>query len=369
MRLLNQITSWLINRQDHEFDEPDFQAGTPVLTAKRFKELFVLHGIEISEIPEVKGFEDITLYDLNSDDRLLQKLTPTFLEKTAEYFGIEIEWLRSGDSTIYFHRSWYKNLPNFFEDLKAVDFNNIYDPFEIITTVDQFDKNSSEYQPFTLILKKYMGQIGEKYIFRYYIETLWDWHHAPCRLQAKALASKYYQLTGRIITINKVSQKQLQNITNGCLTPHDLGLRNHKISFEEYGAVKLPHMQPFEIEEFDAVIETMKDYEIEGYTHEYVSNSAPDSSEVPSKNKGRKPSKVKRELKDRFIADFGILIDNKEISADEAARRFFSGLQEYERVILFRSPKDYEKLTYEEALFLAERTLSEYYARDKKVSM
>ena len=369
MRLLNQITSWFINRQDHEFDEPDFQAGTPALTAKRFKELFVMHGIEISEIPEVKGFEDITLYDLHSDDRLLQKLTPTFLEKTAEYFGIEIEWLRSGDSRIYFQRNWYKNLPNFFEDLKAVDFNNIYDPFEIITTVDQLDKNSNESQPFTFILKKYMGNVGEKYIFRYYIETLWNWHHAPCRLQAKALATKYYQLTGRMITITKVSSEQLQKIACGYLPPHDLGLRNHKISFEEYGAAKLPHMQPFEIEEFDGVIKTIKDYEIESYTHEYVSNSAPDSSDVPSKNKGRKPSKVKKEIKDRFIAEFVSLIDSKELSADEAARRFFSSLQEFERVILFRSPKEYEKLTYEEALFLAERTLSGYYAQYKKGSM
>lgn len=230
MRIFNQLISWLAHRQDREFDEPDYQVGTPALTAKRFKELFVLHGIEISEIPEVKGFEDITLYDLYSDDRLLHKLTPNFLEKTAEFFGIEIEWLRSGDSMIYFQRNWYKNLPNFFEDLKVVDFTSIYDPFEIITTVDKFDKNSSEYQPFTLILKKYIGHIGEKYIFRYYIESLWNWHHQPCRLQAKALATRYYQLTGRTITISKVSQEQLQKIANGYLPPQDLGIMACSIS-------------------------------------------------------------------------------------------------------------------------------------------
>lgn len=363
MRIFNKLISWLADRYDHEFYEPDSEAGTTALTAKRFKELFVLHGIEVSEIPEVKGFEDITLYDLHSDDRLLQKLTPTCLEKTAEYFGIEIEWLRSGDSRIYFHRNWYKNLPNFFEDLKTVGFENIYDPFEIITTVDKFDKNSSEYQPFTLVLKKYMGRIGEKYIYRYYTETLWDWHHLPCRLQAKALATRYYQLTGRMITISKVSNDQLQKIANGYLPPQDIGLKNHRISFEEYGAVKLPHMQPYEIEEFDAIIETIKEYEIDSVLYKY--NSKIEPVEVENKplkrTAGRKIDKRKLEIKERFIELYHQKIQLGQISRSQAAKDFYEILTPDEEKILLRSAKDHDHLNDNQLEENIVRTIKDYY--------
>jgi hypothetical protein len=68
------------------YEEFDDQPATPELVAQRFKTLFNLHGIETAEIPEIDGFENITLHDLNSDDRLIQKLTPEFLHKTAERF-------------------------------------------------------------------------------------------------------------------------------------------------------------------------------------------------------------------------------------------------------------------------------------------
>jgi hypothetical protein len=89
-------------------DEPVLEdlPGTPELFTKRFISLFEMHGIQVTEIPEVNGFESISLYELNSTDRLLQKLTPGFLKTTAEFFGIRIEWLRSGEHSLYQHRFW-----------------------------------------------------------------------------------------------------------------------------------------------------------------------------------------------------------------------------------------------------------------------
>lgn len=126
MKPWDYLFLWWDNRKQDKLNEGyDYEPATPDLVATRFKQLFSLHGIEVSEIPEIEGFEDISLYDLNSNDRLLQKLTPSFLRKTAEFFGIRIEWLRSGEPILYEHRSWYKSaLPNFFEDLKEIDFDS-----------------------------------------------------------------------------------------------------------------------------------------------------------------------------------------------------------------------------------------------------
>lgn len=349
----------------------DYQPATPELTAIRFKQLFNLHGIETAEIPEVKGFESITLYDLNSNDRLLQKLTPEFLHKTADTFGIRIEWLRSGEPELYQHRHWYKDsLPKFFDDLKEMDFEETYDPFCIITTQDKFDLRSSDYQPFILILRKKIAEVGDKDVYKYYLESVWDWHHPPCRLQAKGLATKYYQLTRRMVTIYKTSNDNFHRLSEGYIPPNNGLRRLHDISFEEYGALKLPHMKPYENFEYDAVLEEMKQYCIDGIDFSYIDTESQEKNEADySENKskaGRKPSKEKLDIKIRFIQTYQEKINKREISCARAAREYFANLDEKERVLLFRSATEYEPLTYEEAEKRAERTLTEYYAQKNK---
>lgn len=371
MNIWNHFLFWLYEHKSKKLNAGyEYQAATPELTANRFKLLFNLHGIEISEIPEVKGFESITLHDLNANDRLLQKLSTDFLEMTAEKFGIRMEWLRSGEPKLYSHRHWYKeSIVNFFEDLKEVDFETTYDPFIVITTRDIFDIDNPEYQPFILVLRKYLWTVGEKDIYKYYMESVWDWHHPPCRLQAKALATKYYELTRRIITMYKVNNDTFHKIIEGYIPPHDeLLMFNHKVSFEEYAAAELPHIQEYEQHEFNAVIRTMKDYRIDAITYRYIreSEDGEEAIATPKRKVGRKPSRERKEIKERYLEEFGRIISRGEISADKAARDFFKTLSEKERVLMFRSPREYETLTYEEAEERAERTLSEYYAGQRE---
>jgi len=362
---------WHERKLDKLNEGYDYEPATPELTARRFKQLFNLHGIEESEIPEIKGFEDISLYDLNSNDRLLQKLTPDYLHKTADLFGVRIEWLRSGEPTLYQHRNWYKSaLPNFFEDLKEIDFESIYAPFFIVTTTPKLDVNSPEYQPFILVLRKHLSELGDKDLYKYYFESVWDWHHPPCRLQAKGIATQYYKLTGRLIDIYQASTEIFHKIKEGYIPPLD-GLRHcHNISFEEYGALKLPHMEPYEKDEWDAILKEMEYYKIDNIEYEYVKKTKQNSSDnvnPSTKSKaGRKPSKEKRELKDRFVFEYEARIKNNEIKCAKAAREFFSNLNDDEKVLLFRSIVEYDALTYEEAEIRVERTLTEYYAACKK---
>jgi hypothetical protein len=347
----------------------EYQEATPELVAKRFKLLFNLHGIQTAEIPEIEGYESITLHDLKVDECLIQKLTPEFLHKTAEKFGIRIEWLRSGEPILYDHRHWYKDgIRNFFEDLKEIDFQAVYDPFFIITTQQKLDVHKREYQPFVLALRKHLTSLGEKDLYRYYIESEWNWHHPPCRLQAKALATQYFKLTGRVVTMYTTDEATLHKIVEGYIPPNDNLVRNHKVSLEEYGALTFPHTEQYEKEEFEAVVNTMKDYEIDKISYEYVSKAQPNnaSQAVPKRRPGRKPDDKRREIKDRFLERCARKIYRGETSAAKAARDFFKSLDEDERILLFRSPAEYNEMTYEEAVARAERTLSDHYANQKQ---
>lgn len=330
--------------------------------------MFQLHGIEIAEIPELPGFQNITLHDLHSDEALLHKLSPDLLHETADKFGIRIEWLRSGDPAMYQHRHWYKgSIKDFFEDLKEVDFETTYDPFIVITTHEKLDVHSPEYQPFLLVLRKHLATLDEKDVYKYLMETVWDWHHPPCRLQAKALATQYYKLTHRTVTMYTVDQATFQQIADGYIPPGEDLARNYKISFEEYGALELAYMEPYEQDEFDAVVSTIKEYGLDEISHSYVTKATLEDSSAaaPKRPRGRKPDPKRKEIKERFMGAFAKRIYRGEISADQAAREFFAGLTEQERVVLFRSSKEYAELTYEEAEVRVHRTLSDYYANQK----
>lgn len=371
MNPLHYFYLWFYKRKQDKLNQGyDYEPATPELTARRFKLLLNLHGIQTSEIPEIKEFENITLYDLNSDDRLLQKLTPNFLNHIADTFGIRIEWLRSGEPVMYSNRHWYKDsLPSFFDDLKDVDFDKIFDPFFIVTTVKKFDVNSSEYQPFILVLRKHIAETKDKDLYKYFMESVWDWHHPPCRLQAKGIATKYFELTRRLIPIYQTDEETFHKIQEGYVPPCTELTMNHEISFEEYGALELPHMEPYEVFEWGAVHKEMNYYKINEIQFEYVKKSKPNAienekSSVKAKL-GRKPSKEKRELKERFVFEYEQKIESNMISCAQAARNFYDSLTSEEEKILFRSDKDYKKSTSDELRDKAERTLKEYYRQYK----
>ena len=171
-----------------------------------------------------------------------------------------------------------------------------------------------------------------------------------------------------MITISKVSSEQLQKIASGYLPPHDLGLRNHKISFEEYGAAKLPHMQPFEIEEFDAVVETISDYEIDKVIYKQISKTETDETEknLPKRKVGRKVDMRKLEVKERFIEFYHQKIQLGQISRSQAAKDYYENLTPAEEKILLRSAKDHDHLNDNQLEENIVRTIKDYYREYEK---
>ncbi len=295
----------------------------------------------------------------------------------ADYFGVRIEWLRSGEPDMYMQRSWYKDwLYKFFIEWKEIDSDELHDPFYILTTTDKFDVYSDEYQPFILVLKKPLAKLNEKDIYQYRFASVWNWNHAPCRLQAKGIATKYYQLTHRMIPMFTTTREDFYKVEQGYIPPN-VGRRNHKVSFEEYAVIKNSYFPLYEEEEHSAVLEEMEYYKINNITHESTGQDNDDFLDVDNgdielnaksnqKTRGRKKSKEKQEIKDRFVSEWGKQIESEEISCAEAARQFYLTLSPEDEVLLFRSEKDHQRYAPDIAMENAVRTLQGYYGGMKK---
>lgn len=220
MRLLDRITNNVLTLF-FNLDEPKpkpTEPATPNLVAKRFRQLFVDHGIEETQIPRV--FSKITLDDLLSDESLLKKLTPGLINEVAELFKVRVEWIEGVDDMIYSHWSCYKEPELFFQYLKTIKYKAFSFPFRIITTAQKFDYKDESYQPFSILFVEKIAELGDERIYRYQLDTGWQWEHAACREQIKAMAMLYWKQAHHPITIHKVSKDVYQQIEDLSLIPN-----------------------------------------------------------------------------------------------------------------------------------------------------
>lgn len=207
MRLLDRITNNVLNLFFNLFEPKlkPIEPPTPQLVAKRFRQLFIEHGVEETRIPRI--FPKISLEDLQSDHLLIKKLTPELINEVAELFKVRSEWLDGVDDLIYSHQSCYKHPEKFFTFLNSIKYDNWEYPFRIITPIDKFDYKNESRQPFSIIYFEKIAELGEDNIYRYYLDTGWSWGHFPCRIQIKAMALLYWKKVRYPITIYKIPRE------------------------------------------------------------------------------------------------------------------------------------------------------------------
>ena len=324
------ILWWYRNELDESYIDEYAEEPTVDVLVKRVKLLFKLHGVSETEIPEV--YPKITFKDLSENALLLDKLTPEFLNELAEFFDIRVDWLRSGEPSLFYPRYWYKDkTKGFFEDLKKVDFKVEHNPFEIITTEEKFDFRSEAYQPFILVVKVPIAQIDDRTIYRYLVGSEWHWQHATCRLGAKAIATRYYQLTGRMIFIYTTTKDNFKKLSAQLITPNFNKMMNHHMSFEEYGALKFRHLKvPYENFEYAEVAQEVKQLGLELIQYDYLQVADVETEnnltqedlslqQIAARAKHEPISQIKRECIEFWI-------NNKKLSNNETARRFYKSL-------------------------------------------
>jgi len=134
----------------------------------RFVDLFEIHGIHRNQIP--RFFENgVTLADIETNTKLLSKLTPELLQAAADLFAIRVEWLEGVDEQIYPIHHFYKHpewYAEFLHQLVSAGENRIIVKLVCSTTL-------SYEQDAALVLEETFDYLGNEPIVRYHLCGDW----------------------------------------------------------------------------------------------------------------------------------------------------------------------------------------------------
>jgi hypothetical protein len=142
--------------------------------AARFIQLFEAHGVHRNQIPEF--FEhDLTISDVQSEDALVEKLTPVILSDAAKLFFINSEWLALGHGDVYPKHHFYKQPEKFGAFIDNVPSN--YEKHNFDCSVFRSNKRTTSGYDALMILKTPIGELGERFIYAYHLCPGWMTHY------------------------------------------------------------------------------------------------------------------------------------------------------------------------------------------------
>lgn len=342
-----RLFDWLINKSFtfiyyiKELTQSPVEPPTPQLVAKRFRQLFIDHGIEETRIPRV--FSKIALDDLSSDHLLIKKLTPELINEAAELFKIRSEWLEGIDDTIYHYQSCYKQPEKFFEFLKTIKYDEMGFPFRVITPVEKFDFKEDTHQPFSILFVEKIAELGEEDIHRYYLDVGWSWEEYPTRIQLKAMALLYWRHIKHPITLYTVPRDvyfQIDNLQK-IPYPHLRGALISNPSIEDYVSDPKDSVVAKEFEELPEVHKYIEEYKLNDLTiinfdsgvvenETHVNDEDLTLQQKASRARHEPINQLKREC-----IQFWML--NQKISNNETARKFYQSLTAERKRLLSES--------------------------------
>lgn len=240
---------------------------------RRFIKLFADHGVSKSQIPH--WIPDIELTDVQDHARLLGKLKPETLVKAAEIFGVQRIWIEGETEKIFDTESCYKQPEKFFRRIPARAVADRPGLVRALIEDTGLDNRKAYGQPLVLVIVEPLKESedrGEMWsVDRYHIfGDSWDWSHAPCRIQLKAMARVMDRVFGYPTPIFKVNQRELEAVRSGKRVPRDLvnrclmtdpSLEDYACSAEESRAAK-------ETEELPAVLSYIEQSGLERHARE-----------------------------------------------------------------------------------------------------
>lgn len=230
-------------------------AQGPALVAKRFLQVFADHGVQITQIPHF--LPQIGLDALSSTAKLLPALTSPILDRTAELFGVQREWLDGVSENIYRCRHCYKTPQRFFDDLSEFFDADAWFCVRALTTTMDLDRKGGTGQDLVIVMQKTLKRTHDEEIYSYAVYgDVWDWSYAPSRIQLKAMARLTYLATECPVPLFKVPRKTIESVrmglaiprslVEGCLMTHP-SLEDYVLSLDESGQAR-------ETEELDTVL-------------------------------------------------------------------------------------------------------------------
>lgn len=337
------------------------------MLADRFIKLFVDHGVEETQIPRV--FPKISLQDLSSKFALIEKLTPSLIDEAARLFNVRSEWLEGVDEEVYPFFSCYKQPQKLLELMQQVDVAVDDYPFRILTSADKLDYLSEKYQPVLIVVLKKITTLNDEDIYRYYLDSQWDWTEAPCRVQLKAMAYQFFNTNKIPIPIYKVSKQAFQDIADRkCIPKQQL---DHPIitdpSLEDFVLRKSQSHQSKESEELPQVNAYIAEYELGEFTissnrelhqvddSQKTTNPLTDSGQQLISEMARKNANKRYERPKELKEQFQLFYENcQHTNKSKAARDYFESLDFNEKILIVPT---YDEKSHKDSLKKAERNL------------
>jgi hypothetical protein len=145
--------------------------------ASRYVRLLENHGVNRNQIPAFMK-NGLTLSDIKSDERLLEKLSDEILDDVCEKFSVRREWLDCAESLIYERHYFYKNPKEFSTFLDGLTEKNPDGALVGVLISPQENKLPSSA---VIIMQETIGYIGEKVIYRYHLCADWRFSYWKSR--------------------------------------------------------------------------------------------------------------------------------------------------------------------------------------------
>jgi hypothetical protein len=329
----------------------------------RFFELFRAHGIEPSQIPRV--FPKLTLKDLVNPESLINQLTPELIDEIAKLFNVRSEWLEGVDDTIYDFSSYYKEPKDFLEFFSQKYDDSYSAPLRLLTCVDELNYQSESVQPVLLIFLEKIAQIGEENIYRFHLDSEWNWAHPPCRLQLKAITKIVFKRYGKTVPIFKTNRENFELVANLNTFPRSFisGSLSTDPSLEDYVLTPSFSAVAKESEELPLIDEYIKTHQLADFikhqkpliTDKDKMNRHQDVKEAISEMNS-KAAKARYLPLDKHKEQFKTFYNVSHYkNKTQAARDYFTNLSVEERKVVV--PTYYEN-DHDNGLIKAVRTLT-----------
>lgn len=193
----------------------------PETPASRFLALFNAHGVKPSQIPDLFG-HGLSIADCHCAESLTKVLTSDLMEKAAQLFGINRDWLDCASDVVYEPYSFYKNPQGFDVYLKSLALESL---LPLRATLYMPTNNNLFYPDDSgvLVISVPVGEVNQRTIYRFelvHYSCVCYWH---CRgYLAANLASMLRKYA--IVYGSYVAAKVLEPVAQGQRLPvYDYG--------------------------------------------------------------------------------------------------------------------------------------------------
>ena len=174
--------------------------------AARVVALLESHGVHRNQIPRFLG-HGLKLVDVETDARLMEKLTDQILDDVSIRFSVQREWLDGATDQIYQVLDFYKQPRVFLEFVKKLKKQNPDRDISglLLNPAYSLGRNES-----LIIIQECIGYIGEKPIYRYFLCNYWPFSYWKARAYLTACISIAWKneiyIHGLKLPANKIDQ-------------------------------------------------------------------------------------------------------------------------------------------------------------------